>query len=634
MNNDKLAQFDYSILESEPGRIIFEDKRFLLMNADAHGKLRRDLIDNLGMERTKGFLHRYGWSCGYHDAEDKKKQYSDASDEFLIKQGALLHQLEGIVDVHIHNVEIDTTNQKFYLDGLWKHSYEAEQHVLHFGESNESTCWTSIGYAGGYASALLGYNIYYKEISCVGKGDESCRFIGKAVEEWGEEIYKDLHYYNDQKIAEELDIAYKKIQNQNELLNRTASLHEQLNQMVLSGKDRSTIIEKVGSLLNHPIIVEDYNMQPIEWWIPESSNLDLKEYLLGSYINEVAELRQVLKRVEKEQRALDWIKAKSTYHTIAPIIIGEELLGYITVIHSNDRQSEFIRMVIERTAWVLAIDFLKERIKLETEHRLKGEFIDELLDRTKPIDSLKSRAVYMGYDFTKTHQIIILEIEPKMEQELEHNFLLNRKRLFDLVNSVINVSTDNSLIVERQQGVLAIVFCNEKKQISSIVDTINNNLKKTLGKIAISICVSKVSNSINELRNVFSETQSTIQLLRNTGRSDNIFFVENTKSFDLLYAGPSQEKLISFSKNIMSNIIEYDKENSTELTWTLYVFLSTDCHLKKTAELLNLSVSGLKYRIQRIKDISKLNWEEPEEQFNLFLSLKVLRINGFMNTYL
>lgn len=631
MNNNELEKLNYSMLEFKPGKIFLEGKRFLLINADAQGTLRRDLIANLGMERTKGFLLRHGWECGVLDAEDKKLQHPNISDYLLIKRGEELHRFEGMVDVEIINFDLNMNNRQFYVESVWRDSYEVEQHIKYLGKSNEPICWTLLGYAGGYATALLGKEIYYKEVSCRAQGDERCFSIGKTLEEWGDEILPELHYYKETKIAEELDVAYNQIQRQNNLLLQTTSLHDQLNQMVLSGKDRKTIIEKVGSLLNHPIIVEDVNLTLLEYWIPQNAVHSVKGCSLETYIHESDELREIVKRIGEEKRALDWPRSEDIYHTIVPIMIGDELLGYISAIHANNEESEFVRMIAGRTAGAIALDFSKNKIKLETEHRLKGELLDELLDPVKPLEPIMKRALFMGYDFEKKHQPIIWDIDPKVKQRLDQNkFQEIRHQLFNIVNSVFQSYHASLLIVERQQGVLSIIFHDEKLQITKIVEEINSILKNKLKGITVSICIGEESHSIRQLRDVFYEAKKVLQLLTNNGRSGEIFNIKEIRIFDLLYAGSSQNQLISFSKNLLKGLMDYDKTNNAELTWTLYTFLSNDGHLQKTADSLNLSVSGLKYRIQRIKEMGEGDWEQADDRFNLLLSLKVLRTNGLI----
>lgn len=50
-------------------------------------------------------------------------------------------------------------------------SYEAEQHLTHFGVSETAVCWTVSGLTSGYLSRSLGKGIYVLEDRCLGRGE-------------------------------------------------------------------------------------------------------------------------------------------------------------------------------------------------------------------------------------------------------------------------------------------------------------------------------------------------------------------------------------------------------------------------------------------------------------------------------
>jgi hypothetical protein len=58
-------------------------------------------------------------------------------------------------------------------------SYEAEQHLLRFGESDTCVCWALSGLVSGYLSGTLGEQIFALEDSCQGKADPICRLKGR-----------------------------------------------------------------------------------------------------------------------------------------------------------------------------------------------------------------------------------------------------------------------------------------------------------------------------------------------------------------------------------------------------------------------------------------------------------------------
>ena len=90
-------------------------------------------------------------------------------------------------------------------------SYEAEQHLLHFGRSDVPVCWTISGLESGYQSRSSGKEIYVLEDRCVGKGDAACHLVGRTREEWGEERAEELQFFEPVRLKESLDVSLHRV---------------------------------------------------------------------------------------------------------------------------------------------------------------------------------------------------------------------------------------------------------------------------------------------------------------------------------------------------------------------------------------------------------------------------------------
>ena len=189
--------------DAETGQIWLNENRMLLVHAEAQALLRKELIDTLGMERARGLLTRMGYASGVRDAELARKQSQSADDMEAFMTGPKLHTLEGIVRVTPIRLEMDRPRGAFYGEFLWEHSWEGQWHRHYFGVHHEPVCWTQIGYASGYTSAFMGRRILYKEVECVGAGDNNCRIVGRPIEEW-EDAEAQMRYYNPESIADQL----------------------------------------------------------------------------------------------------------------------------------------------------------------------------------------------------------------------------------------------------------------------------------------------------------------------------------------------------------------------------------------------------------------------------------------------
>jgi DNA-binding NtrC family response regulator len=172
----------------DQGIIRLHEQRVVILSAAAMGLLRKELIDTLGLETARRVAIRFGFADGYHDAVNLRERSNWADPIEGIRAGAVLHTLEGIVRADVRRIEHDAATGRFEEEVVWHDSYVAEQHVHHFGKTSEPVCWSLVGYASGFASACLGKEIYFREMSCVGQGEKQCVAIGRDAESWGAEL--------------------------------------------------------------------------------------------------------------------------------------------------------------------------------------------------------------------------------------------------------------------------------------------------------------------------------------------------------------------------------------------------------------------------------------------------------------
>ena len=177
------------------GRIWLQDQRMLLLHTEALAAMRREMIDSLGLERTRGLFTRAGYVSGARDAQLVRKQWPDADPPAAAIAGARLHALEGMVKVEVVHASYDAESGTYEGEFLWHNSTEADEHIAAYGIGGSSACWMATGGATGYVSTLFGRLIVFREVQCRAKGDAQCRVVGKSAEQW-EDLEEDMRYLN------------------------------------------------------------------------------------------------------------------------------------------------------------------------------------------------------------------------------------------------------------------------------------------------------------------------------------------------------------------------------------------------------------------------------------------------------
>ncbi|SBT16403.1 Transcriptional regulatory protein ZraR [Marinomonas gallaica] len=177
------------------GRIWLEDQRMLLIHSSSFGLLRRELIDSVGLDKSRDILTRTGYLSGLRDAELIRNRWPDSDPASIFEAGTHLHGLEGLVKVETIHFEFDTEKGLYDGEFLWHHSSEDEEHIAAYGIGSYPACWMELGYAIGYVSGLVGSLVIFREVECQSMGHSVCRVIGKSAELWGD-INDDIRFLN------------------------------------------------------------------------------------------------------------------------------------------------------------------------------------------------------------------------------------------------------------------------------------------------------------------------------------------------------------------------------------------------------------------------------------------------------
>lgn len=168
------------------GSIRLNKERLILQRASQMSRLRSQLVERYGRDEAFVMMTRLGFVAGREDADFVRKSWPGLDPGDAFTAGTRLHMLCGCVNLKtIHN-DFDIRRGRFSGEFLWRSSAEAMDYSRDHGLSAEPICWSQVGYASGYATHCLGKLIVYKELECVGMGQDHCRVMGKPAETWGE----------------------------------------------------------------------------------------------------------------------------------------------------------------------------------------------------------------------------------------------------------------------------------------------------------------------------------------------------------------------------------------------------------------------------------------------------------------
>jgi DNA-binding NtrC family response regulator len=208
-------------LEPEGGVLRFAGQRVLLIDAVAMGLLRKYLVENFGVTAARAVLTQFGFAHGWRMAEAMRSAFKWDSAEDWRAAGSRLCALEGLF-----RIAPGKGDARSKVGSTLVASYEAEQHLLHFGMAEQATCWTICGLISGYLSKTTGTEIYVLEDRCLGKGDAACHLVGRTKDEWGDERADELRFFDASRLEECLDVSLERVTQTLKVAERRLQAHK------------------------------------------------------------------------------------------------------------------------------------------------------------------------------------------------------------------------------------------------------------------------------------------------------------------------------------------------------------------------------------------------------------------------
>ncbi|ATY85316.1 hypothetical protein CVV65_10600 [Kyrpidia spormannii] len=585
------------------GQITMNGRRMALMSTEALGILRRDLVSTLGMDRAKGFLMRYGWSCGRNDARAIRSLFEWESFEELILAGPALHTLEGVVTVEPGEMRVDSTIGEVYFTGEWRHSFEAEEHVRHFGVDEEPVCWSLAGYASGYLTELFDRPVVTYERECRGKGDARCIYVAKTVDEADEVQMRDLRYYQAESLATELDEAHRRIRALNETLMRSVELHKQLSNLVMEGKSLRQIVETMAGAFGRSVVVETKSRRVLaaSFVCPEHEDTyrRWKPGERGAAMDSG--------KTGRESWTVDGVSVEACRITANHVHLGTLcMLGNPPLSHEDE-------MLMERAVNVCTLQMFYEQLLTESTYQMRGDFLEEIVRGRYDAETLRRRARILDLDPDTPRRLLAIKVLPREQLEDVRDALRGACR-GDIIsrNGYLFVFLPEAAHVQGEAG------------IGDFLDNLVRFVETRFKAVRVYIGCGRRAETITDLGRSYQDAIRIVDFLELSSPGESRFgLYDHLAPLMFLLRVAEQEEVLEFYQRVLGALVEYDRGHQGDLVQTLHSYLEMTGNLRRVAEAMHVSVTGLRYRLSKIEEICGVDLDDGTTRFNLQLALQI-----------
>jgi purine catabolism regulator len=196
------------------------------------------------------------------------------------------------------------------------------------------------------------------------------------------------------------------------------------------------------------------------------------------------------------------------------------------------------------------------------------------------------------------------------------------------VREVTHRHEQGALVQMRENEIVVLARLEARQGIESARRLAENIRRKASAEYAndpLAIGIGRQSEALIGLRDSYREARQAQSMARRLAEPNPLYFGE-LNVYRLLFQLEDNPELSAFCDEVLGKLIEYDRDQGTDLVQTLASYFVHKGNLSQTAEAMFVHRNTLLYRVERIREIGGLDLDNPETRFNIQLALRAHRL--------
>jgi DNA-binding PucR family transcriptional regulator len=452
------------------------------------------------------------------------------------------------------------------------------------------------GQAWGWAYSLTsrGGAAGYLLVAAADEPQEHERFLLRALTQHTAVALANARLHARQRTtAEDLRVTNEALERSMKDLQRSMDIHARLTRVAVAGEGQEGLARAVHELTGLPVAIEDRWGNLRAWHGPGRPDPYPKET--------PARREQTLARVLAAGRPVRengrlWALARPR----------EDVLGVLALVDPKGTAGEQEQVALEHAATVLAMELARLRSLAESELRLRRDLVEELLAGTDR-ESALGRAEALGYDLLRTHRVVAVECRNRNESD---------EAFFHVVRRAARDCNIGSLLVARGGAVVVLAVGEpdwEQFRQAALNQMRTGNCRMGVGGAC---------EAPDDYPRSYREAQLALTLQKAAGGLDQVTVFDDLGVYQVLSQIPDTGSVERFVHQWLGPLLDYDARKRSSLVATLSGYLECGGNYDATAKALSVHRSTLKYRLQRIREVSGYDLSDADTHFNLQLATR------------
>jgi sugar diacid utilization regulator len=284
-------------------------------------------------------------------------------------------------------------------------------------------------------------------------------------------------------------------------------------------------------------------------------------------------------------------------------------------------------------ATLLALEVDRARAPERASEAAVAGFLRDLLDRrVTDRENIVARGKELNVDLDEGASVVVARAHPQVPEEGDW-----RARVLAIVErGARGVSTGSLAAAVELPGrpgnhdgeAVVLVPGVDPDLVRRVAEAVRRELEANLSSYSIAVALSRPATHPADIHRAGSEALLAANVADAQGTQ--LLSFEDTGAYRLLLPAMSEDpaELSRFHDETVAPLVAYDEQYDTELVRTLESFLDADGNVAKTASKLYTHRHTIRYRLERVRELTGLDVGSTDGRERLGLGLKAMRVLG------
>ena len=390
--------------------------------------------------------------------------------------------------------------------------------------------------------------------------------------------------------------------------------HDNFNTFILknngSSNTASDIIKFLSIMIENPVVLYYGNLNCMA-----STNSDNSELILSD------EIQPYKPNIITKFQYMKQMKGSCVQYVVKFAILSEVEI-YITITEENRELIELDYMAIENAIINLQYGFLSEFAQDEVKKKYQRDIIHNILNGLLSSKEMTEAAAQLGMKESDTYRVVDFHTITKNVQRK-----YTKEQLYEVgvIVGELTYLLPDALIYRNMDQIVMIqqVDSNQteleyQKEMEEIEEVIQRSILYRKKDTDFQIGIGKSVEGYQRLKESYHEASQAIkyiEIIRQvTGdKNKSVVHYSNLGFFQIFGEIDDMTELERCIPETLKKLYLYDDEHKGELITTLQMYLRNNQSIKKTAGAMFVHYRTISYRLEKIKQISGINFDDATE---------------------